>query len=60
MGWSLTESSVHDACRLGVLETGLLLLERWLLLETGRLRSKRVAKTGRSRLERLARWVGEG
>ena len=42
--WGLAESSVHDSCRLGLLEGGLLLLEGRLLRETSRLRSKRICK----------------
>jgi hypothetical protein len=46
----LTESTVHDSSRLGVLERRLLLEtsllgERWLLLEASRLRGKGVRQT---------------
>jgi hypothetical protein len=61
---SLAEDTVHDACRLCLLEGRLLLetsllWERRLLLETGGLGSKAVRHTGGSRLELLARRVCE-
>lgn len=64
----LTERSIHDACRLSLLEgrlllleAGLLLQERGLLLETGRLlRRERVRETRRTWLELLPRRIGEG